>query len=48
MVDENSVNAQPTSECAVKKLKGMCAVSFFAGIDAYITCAEWLFTVNCQ
>ena len=34
MVDENSVNAQPVSECAVKKLKGMCAVSFFAGIDA--------------
>ena len=38
MVDKNSVNAQPISECAVKKLKGMCAVSFFAGIDAYINC----------
>ena len=35
MVDENSVNAQPISEWAVKKLKGMCAVSFFACIDAY-------------
>ena len=38
MVDENSVNAQPIRECAVKKLKGKCAVSFFAGIDAYINC----------
>ena len=38
MVDQNSVNAQPISECAVKRLKGMCAVSFFAGFDAYINC----------
>ena len=38
MVDQTSVNAQPISECVVKKLKGMCAGSFFAGIDAYINC----------
>ena len=36
MVDENSVNAQQISECAVKRSKSYMCVSFFAGFDAYI------------
>ena len=36
MVHENSVNAQQISERAVKRLKVTCAISFFAGFDAYI------------